>query len=70
MCLCVCVCVYPSQRLLVTSGVIWTSYDWLNIGIALALMIVVYSRIQPDESMVPLYKSIRYYNINLFRKLM
>ena len=25
---CVCVCLHP--RLLITSGMIWTSYDWLN----------------------------------------
>ena len=28
MCLCVCVC--PPLRLLITSAVIWTPYDWLN----------------------------------------
>ena len=27
---CVCLCVCPPPRLLITSGVIWTSYDWLN----------------------------------------
>ena len=27
---CMCVCVCPSSRLLLTSGVIWTPYDWLN----------------------------------------
>ena len=25
-----CVCVCPRPRLLITSGVIWNSYDWLN----------------------------------------
>ena len=31
VCLCVFMCVYVSApRLLITSGVIWTSYDWLN----------------------------------------
>ena len=32
MCLCVyvCMCVCPPLRLLITSGVIWTPYDWLN----------------------------------------
>ena len=30
MCVCVCVCVCPHPRLLITSGVIWTLYDWLN----------------------------------------
>ena len=29
MCLCVCVCLSAS-RLLITSGVIWIAYDWLN----------------------------------------
>ena len=34
MCVCVCartrVCVCPPLRLLMTSGVMWTPYDWLN----------------------------------------
>ena len=30
MCVCVCVCVCPPPRLLITSGMIWTPYDWLN----------------------------------------
>ena len=30
VCVCVCVCVCPRLRLLITSGVIETSYDWLN----------------------------------------
>ena len=30
VCVCVCVCVSLPPRLLITSGVIWTSYDWLN----------------------------------------
>ena len=32
VCVCVCVCVYvcPPLRLLITSGVIQTPYDWLN----------------------------------------
>ena len=30
VCVCVCVCVCVSPRLLITSGVIWTPYDWLN----------------------------------------
>ena len=29
---CVCVCVCPPLRQLITSGVIWTPYDWLNKG--------------------------------------
>ena len=28
--MCVCVFVCPPPRLLITSGVIWTPYDWLN----------------------------------------
>ena len=28
--MCVCVFVCPPLRLLITSGVIWTPYDWLN----------------------------------------
>ena len=27
---CVCVSVYPPPRLVITSGLIWTLYDWLN----------------------------------------
>ena len=34
VCVCVCVCVYSCvylpPNLLITSGVIWTPYDWLN----------------------------------------
>ena len=30
MSVCVCACVCPSLRLLITSGVIYTLYDWLN----------------------------------------
>ena len=30
MCLCVYVCVCPPPMLLITSGVIWNPYDWLN----------------------------------------
>ena len=30
MCVYVCVFVCPPPRLLITSGVIWTLYDWLN----------------------------------------
>ena len=30
VCVCVCVCVYLRLRLLITSGVIWIPYDWLN----------------------------------------
>ena len=29
-CVCVCACVCVAPRLLITSGVIWTSYDWLS----------------------------------------
>ena len=29
-CLCVCVCMCPPPRLLITSDVIWTPYNWLN----------------------------------------
>ena len=30
VCMCVCVCVSPPLKLLITGGVIWTPYDWLN----------------------------------------
>ena len=29
-CLCVCLCVYPSPKLLITSGVMWCDMDQLN----------------------------------------
>ena len=65
------VCVYVSaQRILLTSGVIWTSYDWLNkfysFYIAAVVDIVngcdlsidVRCRNQPNKSKVALYNSI------------
>ena len=30
VCVCVCICVCLCLRLLITSGMIWTSHDWLN----------------------------------------
>ena len=30
LCGCVCECVCPPLRLIITSGVIWTTYGWLN----------------------------------------
>ena len=30
MCVCVSMCACMPLRLLITSGVIWTPYDWLN----------------------------------------
>ena len=30
VCMCMCVSVYPPPRLLITSGMIGTPYDWLN----------------------------------------
>ena len=38
MCLCVCV---STLRLLITSGVIWTPYDWLNKFYSCYMTIVV-----------------------------
>ena len=38
---CVCMCVYPPPRLLITSGVIWTPYDWLNKFFSCYMTIVV-----------------------------
>ena len=32
VCVCLCVCACPPLRLLITSGMIWTPYDWLNKG--------------------------------------
>ena len=30
VCVCVCVCVSLPPRVLITSGMMWTLYDWLN----------------------------------------
>ena len=35
------VCVCPSPRLLLTSGMIWTPYDWLNKGYSFYMAAVV-----------------------------
>ena len=39
--MCVCVFVCPPPRLLITSGVIWTPYDWLNKGYSFYMAAVV-----------------------------
>ena len=71
-CVCVCVCVrahvHLHLRLIVTSGVIWTPYDWINkfysynmaaiVGIASRsdLRIDVCCRNQPNKSKLVLYQ--------------
>ena len=41
VCVHLCVCVSPLLRLLITSGVIWTPYEWLNKFYSCYLAIVV-----------------------------
>ena len=41
VCVCVCVCVCPPPRLLITSSMIWTPYDWLNKFYSCYMAIVV-----------------------------
>ena len=43
MCLSVCVCVCLPPRLLITSGMMWTPYDWLNkfYGCHMATVVVI-----------------------------
>ena len=64
----VCVHACPPPRLLVTSGMIWTPYDWLNKGYSFymaavviinsgcGLRIEVHCRNQPNKSKLSLYK--------------
>ena len=68
MCVCVCMCVCLPLRLLITRGVIWTPYDWLNkfYSFYMAAVVVINDgrgltvearRInQPDKSELLLYK--------------
>ena len=65
---CVCVSVCPPPRLLITSGVIWTPYDWLNkyYSFCMAAIVDIVSRCglrigarhrnQPNKSKLTLYK--------------
>ena len=41
VCVCVFTCVCPSLRLLITCGMIWTPYDWLNKFYSFYMAIVV-----------------------------
>ena len=65
MCMCVCVLVRPPPRLVITSGVIWTPYDWLNkyysfcmaaIFGRCGLRIEACRKNQPNKSKPALYK--------------
>ena len=61
-CVCVCVSVCPPPKLVITSGVIWTLFDWLNkfysfciaalVGIVIrpGLTIEMSHRNQPNKS--------------------
>ena len=74
VCVCVCLCVCPPQRLFITSGMIWTSYDYLNKFYSCymaTIAIIVYGRglgidtrhrHQPTMSYVVLYKALIYCN--------
>ena len=62
-----CVRVSPSPRLLITSGVMWTPYDWLNKLYSFCMVAIVsiigrrgikieaYHRSQPNKGKVALY---------------
>ena len=70
MCMCVCACMCVSApSLLITSDVIWTSYDWLNkfysfymenvVGIVSKRGLTIEAcicRSQPNKSKLALYK--------------
>ena len=45
VCMCVCVCV-SAPRLLITSGVMWTPYDWLKkvYSFYMAIAVIISSR--------------------------
>ena len=79
-CVCVCLRVCPPPRLLITSGVIQTPYDWLNkfYGFSLAAVVDIVSgrdvsiytrrRIYPNKSKLALYKPLLHYNYH-FKQL-
>ena len=64
----ICVCVCPPPRLLITSGVIWNPYDWLNkfyrfymaavaiINDGCGLTVAACRINQPNKSNLSLYK--------------
>ena len=68
VCACVCICVCPPSRLLITSGMIQISYDWLNkdcsfymaavavIGGGCGLRIEAHHRNQSNKSKLSLYQ--------------
>ena len=76
LCVHVCVCIYP-PRLAISSGVIWTPYDWLNnfysfymaaiVGIVCrcGLTIEVRRRNQTNKSKLELCKPWNHFNDHL-----
>ena len=73
LCVCVCACVracvcVPTPRLLLTSGMIWTPYEWLNKFYSCCMVIVIgiinghgfgismYHGYYPYKSKLALYK--------------
>ena len=72
--MCTCLCMCPPLRLLITSGVIWSPYDWLNkfyscymasaVGIinGPGLGIDTHRGNQPDKSKLALYKALIHCN--------
>ena len=78
MCVCVCVCAHvhvcPPLRLLITSGVMWIPYDWLNklYSFNVAAVVSIISRCglstkahhesQPNKRKLALYKPSIHFN--------
>ena len=70
---CMCVCVSPPLRLLITSGMIWTPYDWLNKFYSFCVVAVVgivsrhglSNENQPNKRKLALYKPSILFNSSL-----
>ena len=73
MCVCVCVCVSPPLRLLITSSMIWTPYDWLNKFCSFCVVAIVgivsrhglSNESQPNKRKLALYKPSILFNSSL-----